>query len=110
MGEQVGSHPHPAVRQGRPVAETRLLWPQTEAIKAFAARLEFGDADARTHLDAHLATLFRHYVSAETGIWHNQLGPDGQPLTAELPVRVLYHLMLAVAEVARVEKAVAARS
>ena len=96
-------------RLGRPVASTGLLWPQTEAIKAFAARLETGDEAARPHLDAHLQTLFRHYVDAETGLWHNQLASNGEPVKAELPIRVLYHLMLAVAEVARVQRALPQR-
>lgn len=89
-------------RFGVPVARTRLLWPQTEAIKAFVARLEGGDARASARLDSHLALLFRHFVSAETGLWHNQLTAEGEPIAAELPVRVLYHLLLALAEVARV--------
>jgi mannose/cellobiose epimerase-like protein (N-acyl-D-glucosamine 2-epimerase family) len=84
------------------VAGTGLLWPQTEAIKAFACRLEAGDSTATARLDAHLATLFRHYVDPQTGLWANQLSPTGAPVAAELPVRVLYHLMLGVAEAARV--------
>lgn len=92
-------------RGGAPVAPTGLLWPQTEAIKAFAARLEVGDSSAATRLDAHLATLFRHFVEADTGLWHNQLSAKGEPIRAEIPVRVLYHLVLALAEVDRVRAA-----
>lgn len=91
-------------RDGAPVARTKLLWPQTEAIKAFAARLEcLGDADAGARLETHLAGLFRHHVDPGTAMWVNQLDPSGAPVLADLPVRVLYHLLLALAEAARVK-------
>jgi mannose/cellobiose epimerase-like protein (N-acyl-D-glucosamine 2-epimerase family) len=92
-------------RSGRLLAGARLLWPQTEAIKAFGARIEFlGDRDAGKRLDTHLKLLFRHYVNAESGLWFNQLSPSGQPIAAALPVRVLYHLVMAIAEAARVRQ------
>jgi mannose/cellobiose epimerase-like protein (N-acyl-D-glucosamine 2-epimerase family) len=86
---------------GSPVAGTGLLWPQTEAVKAYAARLEFGDDQAEEPLRAHLGTMFSHYVSL-TGDWYNQLSATGEPVPGELPVRVLYHLVLALAEADRV--------
>lgn len=90
-------------RNGKVTASTKLLWPQTEAIKAFLARIEFlGDADAAARLDRHLASLFRWFVAPETGLWFNQLAEDGTPIQAVIPVRVLYHLLLALAEWERV--------
>jgi mannose/cellobiose epimerase-like protein (N-acyl-D-glucosamine 2-epimerase family) len=91
---------------GTPVAPTRLLWPQTEAIKAEAARLEFlGEASARRRLDDHLTAVFRYWLDADTGIWVNQLDGTNRPIMAEVPVRVLYHVMLALAETVRVTAA-----
>jgi mannose/cellobiose epimerase-like protein (N-acyl-D-glucosamine 2-epimerase family) len=88
---------------GVPVLPTRLLWPQTEAIKAEVARIEFlADPGARTRLDGHLDALFHHWLDADTGLWVNQLDADNRPVPAALPVRVLYHIVLALAEVARV--------
>jgi len=88
---------------GHPVAPTRLLWPQTEAIKAEAARIEFlGDAAAAARLDGHLSALFGHWLDPATGLWINQLDAQNRPIRAALPVRVLYHVMLALAEVTRV--------
>jgi mannose/cellobiose epimerase-like protein (N-acyl-D-glucosamine 2-epimerase family) len=90
-------------RVGNVTASTKLLWPQTEAIKAFLARIEFlGDADAAERLDRHLASLFRWFVAPETGLWFNQLAKDGTPTQTVIPVRVLYHLVLALAEWERV--------
>ncbi|WP_293809572.1 AGE family epimerase/isomerase [uncultured Bosea sp.] len=90
-------------RSGNVTAPTKLLWPQTEAIKAFLARIEFlDDANAAARLDRHLASLFRWFVAPETGLWFNQLAKDGTPRQAVIPVRVLYHLLLALAEWERV--------
>lgn len=90
-------------RTGTVTASTKLLWPQTEAIKAFLARIEFlDDADAAERLDRHLASLFRCFVAPETGLWFNQLAKDGAPTQTVIPVRVLYHLLLALAEWERV--------
>lgn len=90
-------------RAGNVTASTKLLWPQTEAIKAFLARIEFlDDADAAERLDRHLVSLFRWFVAPENGLWFNQLAKDGTPTQTVIPVRVLYHLLLALAEWERV--------
>ena len=92
-------------RAGIPIATTRLLWPQTEAIKAEVARIEFlGDAGAPARLDGHLAALFHYWLDAGTGLWVNQIDGANQPIRAELPVRVLYHVVLALAETVRVTR------
>ena len=82
-----------------------LLWPQTEYLKALVARIEFeGDADAAARLDRYLRLMFQHFVDSESGIWVNQLDGQGRPIGERVPVRVLYHLMLALAEICRVTK------
>lgn len=89
--------------EGRIVAPTKLLWPQTEFIKALGARVEFlADEDAAASLPRHVELMFRHFVDARTGLWHNQLDRAGQPLPVSLPSRVLYHLFLCLAETLRV--------
>lgn len=95
---------------GAVVQPTKLLWPQTEFIKALGARLEFlGDAEAGALLTRHVELLFRHFVEVPTGRWHNQLGADGAPLPIALPSRVLYHLFLCLAETLRVVDGTEAR-
>ncbi|MTJ82348.1 MAG: hypothetical protein F8N37_15255 [Telmatospirillum sp.] len=87
---------------GAPLVQTKLMWPQTEAIKAFAARAEFlGDEDALVRLQAMTDLLFRHYVDVESGLFTNQIERDGRKRAVEMPIRVLYHLELALAEAAR---------
>ncbi|MGX1787416.1 AGE family epimerase/isomerase [Bosea sp. NPDC055332] len=86
-----------------------LLWPQTEYLKALVARIEFeGDTNAAALLDRHLRLMFRHFVDAKSGIWVNQLDDEGRPISERVPVRVLYHLVLALAEVCRVTEGDAA--
>lgn len=88
---------------GAVVAPTKLLWPQTEFIKALGARFEFaGDEDAGLRLPRHIELMFRHFVDARTGLWHNQLDRAGGPLPVSLPSRVLYHLFLCLAETLRI--------
>lgn len=94
---------------GRVLNGAALLWPQTEYLKALVARIEFeGDADAAARLDQHLRLMFRHFVDAKSGVWVNQLDDRGRPISERVPVRVLYHLVLALAEVCRVTKGDAA--
>ncbi len=92
-------------RNGRIVASTKLLWPQTEALKAFVARVELlGDAEAARRIKAHIDMIFTYFVDPNTGLWFNQLSRDGTPVKSPLPIRVLYHLVLALAELNRVSK------
>jgi mannose/cellobiose epimerase-like protein (N-acyl-D-glucosamine 2-epimerase family) len=84
---------------GRPLATTKLLWPQTEAIKAFAVRAA-RDPDASRRLSALLDLLFRLYIDKKSGLFHNQLERDGTPRAVAMPLRVLYHLELALVEAA----------
>jgi mannose/cellobiose epimerase-like protein (N-acyl-D-glucosamine 2-epimerase family) len=89
---------------GTALNDAALLWPQTEYLKALAARIEFeGDEAAAGQLDGHLLLMFDLFVDRETGLWVNQVDRTGQPIIAPIPVRVLYHLVLAIAEVCRVK-------
>ena len=88
--------------RGQLVADTKLLWPQTEYIKACVARAEWlNDEPARRAIGKHLAHIAKHFMRADGVNWHNQLARDGMPLTPSTPARVLYHLFLAVAEADR---------
>jgi mannose/cellobiose epimerase-like protein (N-acyl-D-glucosamine 2-epimerase family) len=87
---------------GALVAATKLLWPQTEYIKACVARAEWlHDAPAPGAIPAHLSLIAQHFMRPDGANWHNQLARDGTPIAPVTPARVLYHLFLAVAEVDR---------
>lgn len=88
-----------------------LLWPQTEYLKALAARLEFeDDNEATNRLNDHLRLMFERFVDADTGLWSNQIDRQGWRVAEPIPVRVLYHLVLAVADVCRVKQSHSAKS
>lgn len=88
---------------GAPTRRSRRFWPQTEAIKAHIARLEAtGDPAIRGRLDRQVGALCRAHVDgAPEGAWREHLGEDGGSIVTELPASSLYHVTLAVAELAR---------
>ena len=87
---------------GALVAGSKLLWPQTEYIKACVARAEWRNDDAaRRAIEAHLARIATHFLRRDGANWHNQLARDGTPIAPNTPARVLYHLFLAVTEADR---------
>ena len=89
-------------RTGRVLTDSKLLWPQTEAIKAHLARWEFhGDQEAARRARAHTEMVFRRYLIDATARWRNRLARDGRDIAAELPVRVFYHVFLCFAELMR---------
>jgi mannose/cellobiose epimerase-like protein (N-acyl-D-glucosamine 2-epimerase family) len=81
----------------------RRLWPQTEALKAHAARFEAtGDPAFADRLDRQIDALMRAHVDgAAEGAWREHLDADGALLVPDLPASSLYHVTLAAAEVAR---------
>jgi mannose/cellobiose epimerase-like protein (N-acyl-D-glucosamine 2-epimerase family) len=88
---------------GAVVAGTKLLWPQTEYIKACAARAEwFNDAASCGAMTTHLKLIAQRFMRPDGANWDNQLARDGSPAAPVTPARVLYHLFLAVAEAERV--------
>ena len=69
------------MRSGALVAGTKLLWPQTEYIKACVARAEWlDDKAARAAIRAHLALIAQHFMRPDGANWHNQLARDGTPM------------------------------
>lgn len=78
----------------------RLLWPQTEAVKAALARAEFLGADP-AEADAFLAVLWRDHVPGRGPFWINRLSEHGRPTSPTMPTRLLYHLTLCCAECVR---------
>lgn len=88
-------------RGGKVVEATQHLWPQTERLKAHLAMYEWTrDAAELEAASAVLQDIRRHWMRRGFS-WHNGLDAGGVPLREPTPVRVLYHLFLAVAEAGR---------
>ena len=87
---------------GTLIAPTKLLWPQTEYIKACVARAEWRNDDAaHAAIRTHLALIANSFLRPDGASWHNQLARDGSAVAGATPARVLYHLLMAVAEADR---------
>lgn len=81
---------------GAVVQDSRRLWPQTEAIKAHAAR------QSTARLTAQIdALLTGHLDGMPDGAWREHLDTEGALLVAGLPASSLYHLTMAAAELRR---------
>lgn len=82
---------------GAVIQDSRRVWPQTEAIKAHAAR--GSDARLAAQLDSILAC---HLDGLPAGAWRERVAADGEPLVTDLPASSLYHLAMAAAELRRI--------
>ena len=90
---------------GLALATSKLLWPQTEYIKACIARFEVTqDAGYRQQAFAHADLMRAHFFRSDGANWVNHIARDGAPLVSDTPSRVLYHLFLAASELIRIEE------
>ncbi|HXI59021.1 MAG TPA: AGE family epimerase/isomerase [Polyangia bacterium] len=91
---------------GAVLTDSKLVWPQTEYIKACVARWEAtGDAAYRLQAFAHLGRLRSHFFYADGASWVNHVSRDGAHLVSGTPARILYHVFLACAELLRIAEA-----
>lgn len=91
---------HDAVSAGGVMEPTHLLWPQTEAIKAFALRHTAGEAGAGDRAKALQCLMFDRWFAGRP-VFVNQLDAQGGTLWPEALTRLQYHLVLALTEGAR---------
>jgi mannose/cellobiose epimerase-like protein (N-acyl-D-glucosamine 2-epimerase family) len=83
------------------------VWPNTERIQAAVALFEINGCDPRPVFDQSGRVLFERFLSHwPRGTWLDQITGDGAPNVDKIPASTLYHLMIAVAEMLRVEDAV----
>ena len=80
--------------QGALVRDGKRLWPQTEHIKALAARGE------REELRSTLGRVLTAYVDAESRGWHEQLDRAGRVVSDVMNATSVYHVVLALREAA----------
>ncbi len=86
-------------RAGQPQLFSKRLWPQTERVKALAARARAtGDAELRRELEAGLRYCFERHVDPKTRGWHEQLARDGRVLSDAQNATSVYHVVVALDE------------
>ncbi|MEN5082477.1 AGE family epimerase/isomerase [Bosea sp. TWI1241] len=89
---------------GRPLSHDRLLWPQTEYVKAEIARhVHLGDIGALGRAQAHFRMIRQVFFGGGALLWYNRIGEAGQPLETTAPTRVIYHVAFAAAELERAD-------
>ncbi|KFC75640.1 Mannose-6-phosphate isomerase [Bosea sp. LC85] len=87
---------------GDPLSLDRLLWPQTEYVKAeIAWARHFGDSDAAKRAERHFMDMRELFFGNGALLWANRLGLDGSSREDIVPTRVLYHVAFAAAELER---------
>ncbi len=80
--------------------ERFLLWPQTEAIKADVVRAN--DPEIAKRAQRHALLMFQRYFSGHAG-YVNQLDASGDVIWDEGLSRLLYHIVVAMTEGARMK-------
>lgn len=81
-------------------------WPNTERIKAHIALFDLDGTDPRGPLTQTLRLLLDRYLAhTPAGTWMDQFDGDGQPVATTIPSGTLYHLLVAFAELFRIEPA-----
>lgn len=89
-------------RQGGILSDSMLLWPQTEAGKAYIARFEQnGDPADAERARALMRLVFTRYFAGRTA-WRNQVDTLGHTLQPLALSRLLYHVSVFVTEGERV--------
>ena len=84
---------------GRVVSETHLLWPQTEAVKAYLSEYRRTGDVARLDQARKIAGLmFDHYIDTDAAFWINQRDARAQVIWSEALSRLLYHIAVAFTE------------
>ena len=85
---------------GRPLADSRRLWPQTEYLKALLVQARATGAPDLLHRAERLSDrLFAEYLAGvPAGAWRDRFTLAGAPLADHVPASTLYHLIGVLAE------------
>jgi mannose/cellobiose epimerase-like protein (N-acyl-D-glucosamine 2-epimerase family) len=84
------------------------VWPNTERIQAAVAMFELFGRDPQSVFEASGRVLMQRFLAhAPRGTWIDRCSPGGTLCVDKIPASTLYHLMIAFAEMLRVENAVA---
>ena len=88
---------------GSIVKASKLIWPQTETVKAHLARAEFlGDAQGLARAETHLTMMFDAFFPDTKGpVWINQTDREGATIWGDALSRMLYHNLMCISEAIR---------
>jgi mannose/cellobiose epimerase-like protein (N-acyl-D-glucosamine 2-epimerase family) len=84
---------------GKPLKQSRRLWPQAELLKAHLMQGYSGDKQHFGKAEALTETLFSTYLTeTQPGTWRDCFDLDGGFIATSIPGSSLYHLWSGVAE------------
>jgi mannose/cellobiose epimerase-like protein (N-acyl-D-glucosamine 2-epimerase family) len=102
--ERDAAHPHALFEEiapdGTVTVASKLLWPQTEAIRYYARRARLGDDEAGARANRLAETVLGSFAIGGGPLWYNQIDRSGKPLVRSVPSRVLYHIVTCAADCA----------
>lgn len=91
-------------RDGAVIKPTSRSWAQTEWLKAELALGEhWGDFDHARIAEVVDLLLDRHLAWTPAGTWMDCFDAEGRPIADHIPASILYHVLLAFAELLRLE-------
>ncbi|QUD87013.1 AGE family epimerase/isomerase [Phenylobacterium montanum] len=89
---------------GSPCDRTSRSWPQTEALKAHLAEIEFNGRPLDGRPARIVANLLDRFLDRPVpGAWVDHLDERGAVITDKVPASTLYHVFLAFSELLRLE-------
>jgi mannose/cellobiose epimerase-like protein (N-acyl-D-glucosamine 2-epimerase family) len=90
-------------RNGRVIAASHRLWPQTEALKACLAAAEFLHEPAPARIAKIADAIFDRFLrpGPVPGTWIDHYQPDWSLIADKVPATSLYHVTLAFLELLR---------
>lgn len=96
-------------RDGRVIAASHRLWPQTEALKASLVCAEFLDEFEPERIEKIVSAIFERFLSPAPvpGTWIDHYHADWSVRVDKIPATSLYHLALAFQELLRLRDTVA---
>lgn len=90
--------------KGRVIDGGWRIWPNTERLKSAVALHDLDGADPSDVFAQTLGLLFgRHLDCQPRGLWNDAYNARGEPTAVNVPTSTFYHIMLAFAEVLRVD-------
>lgn len=88
---------------GEVISPTHLLWPQTEAVKAFLSEYErTGDHRRFESACKMMSLIFKFYIGQGTRFWINQRDKNAEVIWPDTLSRLLYHIVVALTEGERI--------
>lgn len=99
-------------RDGRVLAASRRLWPQTEALKACLASTEFLNNSNAELIARIVDSIFDRFLNPGPllGTWIDHYNPDWTLRVNKVPTTSLYHVSLAFFELLRLRKEIEMKS